>query len=51
MLERVEPLSWDAVRLVWAYAFGFTAIVVILLIAIAVVLGLASFACRVGSHP
>jgi len=44
--EKVEPLSWDAVRLVYAYAFGFTAIVMILLIAIAVVLALASLACK-----
>ena len=51
MLEKVEPLSWDAVRLVYAYAFGFTAIVVILLVTIAVVLALASLACRAGSHP
>lgn len=49
--EKVEPLSWDAVRLVYAYAFGFTAIVIILLIAIAVVLASTSLACRAGSHP
>jgi putative exporter of polyketide antibiotics len=37
-LSRVPPLSWDAVHLVYAYAFGFTAIVVLLLIALAAVL-------------
>jgi putative exporter of polyketide antibiotics len=40
-LSRVPPLSWDAVCLVYACAFDFTAIVVLLLIAIAVVLWLA----------
>jgi hypothetical protein len=45
-LEKVEPLSWDAVGLVWAYAFGFTAIIVLLLVATAVVLALASFVFR-----
>jgi hypothetical protein len=40
-LSSVPPLSWDAVGLVWAYAIGFTAIVVLLLIAVAVVLLLA----------
>jgi putative exporter of polyketide antibiotics len=37
-LSRVPPLSWDTVGLVWAYAFGFTAIVVMLLLALATVL-------------
>jgi putative exporter of polyketide antibiotics len=37
-LSRVPPLTWDAVRLVYAYAFGFTAVVVLLLIALAAVL-------------
>jgi len=37
-LSRVPPLSWDAVDLVWAYAFGFTAIVVMLLVALAAIL-------------
>jgi hypothetical protein len=37
-LSRVPSLSWDAVSLVWAYAFGFTAIIVLLLIALAAVL-------------
>ena len=45
-LSRVPPLSWDTVNLVWSYVFGFTAIIVLLLIAIAVVLALASLACR-----
>ena len=44
-LEKVEPLSWDAVGLVWSYAFGFTAIVVLLLVAVAVVLWLAEAGC------
>jgi putative exporter of polyketide antibiotics len=37
-LSRVPPLSWDAVCLVYAYAFGFTAIVVLLLVALTAVL-------------
>jgi len=37
-LSRVPPLSWDAVSLVWAYAFVFTAVVVMLLIALAAIL-------------
>ncbi|MCC6049735.1 MAG: hypothetical protein LM580_03460 [Thermofilum sp.] len=37
-LSRVPPLSWDAVSLVWAYAFGFTVIVVPLLVALAAIL-------------
>jgi putative exporter of polyketide antibiotics len=37
-LSRVPPLSWDAVSLVWAYTFVFTAIVVMLLVALAAVL-------------
>jgi putative exporter of polyketide antibiotics len=37
-LSRVPPLSWDAVHLVYAYAFGFTAVVVLLLVALAAVL-------------
>jgi putative exporter of polyketide antibiotics len=37
-LSRVPPLSWDAVSLVWAYAFVFTAVVVMLLVALAAVL-------------
>ena len=45
-LKNVEPLSWDAVGLVWSYAFGFTAIVVLLLVAIALILALASLAYR-----
>ena len=45
-LEKVEPLSWDAVGLVWAYAFGFTAIIVLLLVALALILALAPLACR-----
>ena len=45
-LKKVEPLSWDTVNLVWSYAFGFTAIIVLLLVALAVILALASLACR-----
>jgi putative exporter of polyketide antibiotics len=37
-LSRVPPLSWDAVHLVYAYAFDFTAVVVLLLIALAAIL-------------
>jgi TRAP-type C4-dicarboxylate transport system permease small subunit len=37
-LSRVPPLSWDAVSLVWTYAFVFTAAVVMLLIALAAIL-------------
>jgi putative exporter of polyketide antibiotics len=37
-LSRVPPLSWDAVHLVYVYAFGFTAVVVLLLVALAAVL-------------
>jgi hypothetical protein len=37
-LSSVPPLSWDTVGLVWAYAFGFTAVVVLLLIALAAIL-------------
>jgi hypothetical protein len=37
-LSSVPPLSWDAVHLVYAYAFGFTAVVALLLIALAAVL-------------
>jgi hypothetical protein len=37
-LSSVPPLSWDAVSLVWAYAFVFTAVVVMLLIALAAIL-------------
>jgi xanthine/uracil permease len=37
-LSRVPSLSWDAVSLVWAYAFAFTAIVVMLLVALAAIL-------------
>jgi len=37
-LSSVPPLSWDAVSLVWAYAFGFTAIVVLLLVALVAIL-------------
>jgi hypothetical protein len=40
-LKKVEPLSWDAVSLVWSYALGFTTIVMLLLIAIAAILLLA----------
>jgi hypothetical protein len=46
MLKKVEPLSWDAVGLVWSYAFGFTAVVVLLLVALAVILALGFLACR-----
>jgi putative exporter of polyketide antibiotics len=44
-LSRVPPLSWDAVSLVWAYAFGFTAIIVLLLATLAVILALAFPSC------
>jgi xanthine/uracil permease len=37
-LSKVPPLSWDAVSLVWTYAFGFTAVVVMLLVALTAVL-------------
>jgi putative exporter of polyketide antibiotics len=37
-LSRVPPLSWDAVHLVYAYAFGFTAIILLLLVVLAAVL-------------
>jgi hypothetical protein len=39
-LGEVPPLSWDAVALVWVYAIGFTAIVVLFLVAVAVALAL-----------
>jgi putative exporter of polyketide antibiotics len=45
-LSEVPPLSWDAVHLVYAYAFGFTAIIVLLLAALAVILALAFPSCR-----
>jgi len=37
-LSRVPPLSWDAVHLVYVYAFSFTAVVVLLLVALAAIL-------------
>jgi TRAP-type C4-dicarboxylate transport system permease small subunit len=40
-LGEVPALSWGAVALVWVYAAGFTAVVVLVLIAVAVVLWLA----------
>jgi hypothetical protein len=46
MLKNVEPLSWDAVGLVWSFAFGFTAIIVLLLVTLAVILALVSLAYR-----
>ena len=44
-LSRIPPLSWDAVSLVWAYAFGFTAIIVLLLVAMALILASAFPSC------
>ena len=40
-LSSVHPLSWEAVGLVWAYALGFTAVIVLLLVALALILALA----------
>jgi hypothetical protein len=37
-LREVPPLSWDAARLVWDYAFAFTAATVLLLAAVCVIL-------------
>ena len=45
-LSAAPPLSWQAVGLVWAYAWGFTAVVVILLAALALILALAELAWR-----
>jgi len=45
-LSNVPPLSWQAVGPVWAYAWGFTAVVVILLAALALILALAELAWR-----
>jgi len=48
-LSSVHPLSWETVGLVWAYALGFTAAIVLLLTAIAVILLLASLPERYAS--
>ena len=48
-LALAPPFSWQTVGLVWAYALGFTAVIVLLLTAIAVILLLASLSERYAS--
>jgi len=40
-LREVPPLSWDAVALVWEYAFAFTTATVLLLAAVCIILAAA----------
>ena len=45
-LGKVQPLSWEAVALAWSYAWGFTAITVLTLVALALILAVAEAAWR-----
>ena len=44
VLGKVQPLSWGTVDLVWSYAWGFTAITVLMLVALALILTIAEAA-------